>query len=214
MPYKIRCLKSARESNLTKLYKTAIFIFRRDLRLRNNIGLRHAFELAERVFPCFIFDPRQQSSSKEYFTTHGLQFFIESLKDLEQQLNDTGGTRYRIYGLLHKIMAAILWPAREELSSRVLWPVFRFIAKLTGRVMIDGGPICYFYTLASARQSSKHPSAAAVERRRLFPRENKGCPRQKLVYGVARYAQRKSAHAGRARLRGRHSQTHRRMQRL
>ena len=42
-----------------KAFKSALFIFRRDLRLDDNTGLLKALSLAEEVYPVFIFDPRQ-----------------------------------------------------------------------------------------------------------------------------------------------------------
>ena len=41
--------------------KKTLFIFRRDLRVQDNIGLAHAFQESAMVTPCFIFDPRQIS---------------------------------------------------------------------------------------------------------------------------------------------------------
>ena len=42
-----------------KRFRKALFVFRRDLRLRDNTGLRAALEAAAEVVPAFIFDPRQ-----------------------------------------------------------------------------------------------------------------------------------------------------------
>ncbi|MDP2218188.1 MAG: deoxyribodipyrimidine photo-lyase, partial [Methanolobus sp.] len=35
----------------------SIFVFRRDLRIDDNLGLRAAVESSNEVIPCFIFDP-------------------------------------------------------------------------------------------------------------------------------------------------------------
>ncbi|MBA2409885.1 MAG: deoxyribodipyrimidine photo-lyase [Gammaproteobacteria bacterium] len=93
---------------MTKPYKTVVFLFRRDLRLSDNTGLRKAFALAEHVLPCFIFDPRQQHDKNDYFTAHGFQFLIESLEDLERQLKAAGGTLYRFSGLPHEIVERLI----------------------------------------------------------------------------------------------------------
>ncbi|MBA2491228.1 MAG: deoxyribodipyrimidine photo-lyase [Gammaproteobacteria bacterium] len=93
---------------MAKSYKTAVFVFRRDLRLDDNTGLRKAFALAERVLPCFIFDPRQQGDQNDYFTAHGFQFLLESLEDLERQLKAAGGALYRFAGLPHEIVERLI----------------------------------------------------------------------------------------------------------
>lgn len=54
-----------------KAFKTALFIFRRDLRLDDNTGLLKALSLAEEVYPVFIFDPRQiHQSRNDYFSNN------------------------------------------------------------------------------------------------------------------------------------------------
>lgn len=70
-------------------YNFSLFIFRRDLRIEDNIGLREALIRSERVACCFIFDPRQSQSSK-YFSNPGFQFLIEALEELARSLNSKG----------------------------------------------------------------------------------------------------------------------------
>ena len=38
------------------MYKKSLFIFRRDLRLEDNIGLIEALQNSTEVIPCFIYD--------------------------------------------------------------------------------------------------------------------------------------------------------------
>ena len=66
-------------------YNRSLFIFRRDLRLKDNTGLIQALRSSKQVIPCFIFDPKQIKSHR-YQSVPGLQFMLESLVDLEQQL--------------------------------------------------------------------------------------------------------------------------------
>ncbi|MGR9014852.1 MAG: cryptochrome/photolyase family protein [Gammaproteobacteria bacterium] len=70
-------------------YSTSLFIFRRDLRVHDNLGLLKAMRLSERVIPCFIFDPRQ-IEPHPYQSKPGLQFMLQSIKDLQQQLQAAG----------------------------------------------------------------------------------------------------------------------------
>ncbi len=67
-------------------HKQALFIFRRDLRLYDNIALMQALQDSASVIPCFIFTP-EQIESNSYRSDHCLAFMIESIEDLYQQLN-------------------------------------------------------------------------------------------------------------------------------
>lgn len=67
--------------------KTA-FLFRRDLRLYDNVGLRAALEQGE-VLPIFCLDPRQGPSHR-YFSTFGFGFMADALRDLDDQLRSLG----------------------------------------------------------------------------------------------------------------------------
>lgn len=81
-----------------KKYKLSLFIFRRDLRLNDNIGLIKAMQESELVIPCFIFDPRQIGSENEYKSDNCVQFLIESLIDLEKELQKYNAKLYIFYG--------------------------------------------------------------------------------------------------------------------
>jgi deoxyribodipyrimidine photo-lyase len=71
-------------------YAISLFIFRRDLRLDDNTALNEALLLSDQVIPCFIFDP-QQIDEHPYQSKPGLQFMLESIRDLQQQLLSRGG---------------------------------------------------------------------------------------------------------------------------
>ena len=73
-----------------KQYQASLFIFRRDLRLNDNTGLLEALRLSERVIPCFILDPRQVDPHP-YQSKPGLRFMLESIHDLQCQLQSVGG---------------------------------------------------------------------------------------------------------------------------
>lgn len=90
------------------MYKKSLFIFRRALRLDDNHGLAAACAQSENVIPCFIFDPRQVSDDNGYRSTNAIQFMIESLKDLAQQLNEKDGKLYLFYGDPEKIIKKLI----------------------------------------------------------------------------------------------------------
>ncbi|MBM3191149.1 MAG: deoxyribodipyrimidine photo-lyase [Chlamydiae bacterium] len=85
-------------------FKKALFIFRRDLRLHDNIGLRFALENAKEVVPAFIFTPEQITRNR-YRSDFCLQFMLESLEDLEEELAKKGGRLFYFFDAPDKIVA-------------------------------------------------------------------------------------------------------------
>lgn len=77
--------------------KRAIFIFRRDLRLHDNLGLLAAQNAAEEVVLAFIFTP-QQIENNPYRGDSCLQFMIESLEELADEVAQFKGKLYFFYG--------------------------------------------------------------------------------------------------------------------
>lgn len=61
---------------------SAIFIFRRDLRVVDNTGLIYAAKNYDKVYPIFIFTPEQISSKNSYRSCNAVQFMVESIKEL------------------------------------------------------------------------------------------------------------------------------------
>ena len=82
---------------MSRSYKLALFLFRRDLRLDDNTGLIAAHGMSEKVAPCFIFDPRQVERH-EYRSLHALQFMLESLDQLAADLEQRGGRLHLLHG--------------------------------------------------------------------------------------------------------------------
>jgi deoxyribodipyrimidine photo-lyase len=64
---------------------TSIFIFRRDFRLTDNIGLIECFKNSDKILPIFIFTP-EQIENNEYFSSNSFQFMLESLDNLNNEL--------------------------------------------------------------------------------------------------------------------------------
>lgn len=72
---------------------TAVFIFRRDLRLHDNTTFIELVKRANsdslRILPLFIFDPRQiDRTLNSYYSSNCVQFMIDALRDLDSQLKD------------------------------------------------------------------------------------------------------------------------------
>jgi len=68
-------------------YENGLFIFRRDLRTTDNIGLANACALCRNVYVCFIFTPEQVGSQNKYKSNAAVQFMIESLEELYHLLD-------------------------------------------------------------------------------------------------------------------------------
>ncbi|MGE0207048.1 MAG: deoxyribodipyrimidine photo-lyase [Candidatus Babeliales bacterium] len=93
---------------MNESYQLSLFIFRRDLRVDDNTGLLEALRSSKQVIPCFIFDPRQIGSANEYRSTNAIQFMIESLQDLEQQLKQRKGSLYLFEGIAEKVLEKLI----------------------------------------------------------------------------------------------------------
>ena len=91
-----------------KQFKKALFIFHRDLRTVDNSGLNQALTQSEQVVPVFIFDPAQIEVSNKYRSFPALQFMIESLDDLVDQLVKKKGKLFLFYGQTHAVVERLI----------------------------------------------------------------------------------------------------------
>jgi len=89
------------------IYNKSLFIFRRDLRLQDNTALNEALRLSNHVLPVFIFDPRQ-IESHPYQSQPALHFMLQSIADLDQQLQSVGGNLTFYKGLPDQVIARAL----------------------------------------------------------------------------------------------------------
>lgn len=91
--------------------KYTLFIFRRDLRLIDNKGLLHAMHHCKNIVPIFIFTPEQTSKKNNYKSENAIQFMVESLKELDQDLKKYGSKLHIFCGnnidVLKKIIEKI-----------------------------------------------------------------------------------------------------------
>ena len=69
-------------------YENGLFIFRRDFRIIDNVGLNLANSLCKHVYPIFIFTPEQVSSANKFKSDNAVQFMIESLQDLNKNMGN------------------------------------------------------------------------------------------------------------------------------
>jgi len=78
-----------------KAGNNSIFLFRRDFRLDDNRGLLRCVQETQKrdgkIMPLFIYNEEQiKPDNNPYFSDAAVQFMVESLHDLEEQLKKHG----------------------------------------------------------------------------------------------------------------------------
>ena len=93
---------------MTTKYENGLFIFRRDLRAIDNVGLNMANSICKRIYPIFIFTPEQVTGANKFKSDNSVQFMIESLQDLSSQISKMGGHLMCFYGNNNKIVSYLI----------------------------------------------------------------------------------------------------------
>ena len=91
--------------------KIGIYIFRRDLRLNDNIGLYKLQSEVDIIIPIFILDRyqiRRSSHNINYFSSNAVQFMCKSLEDLSNQLTVYDSYLRLFYGNPLKIIRKLI----------------------------------------------------------------------------------------------------------
>jgi deoxyribodipyrimidine photo-lyase len=88
--------------------QNGLFIFHRDFRITDNIGLIEASKKCEKLYVCFIFTPDQVSSSNQYKSDNAIQFMIESLVELQHDIARHGGELMTFYGNQQTILKKLV----------------------------------------------------------------------------------------------------------
>ena len=89
-------------------YENGLFIFRRDFRVIDNIGLNLANSICKHIYPIFIFTPEQVTNANKFKSDNAVQFMIESLQDLSSQINKMGGHLMCFYGHNDQIVSYLI----------------------------------------------------------------------------------------------------------
>ena len=87
---------------------TGIFIFRRDLRIQDNIGLHEMSKICKRIIPIFIFTPEQVTEKNKFRSRNAIQFMIESLDDLAGNLSIHKSGLYCFMGENNDVIQSLL----------------------------------------------------------------------------------------------------------
>jgi deoxyribodipyrimidine photo-lyase len=78
------------------MIKNGLFIFHRDFRIIDNKGLINASKSCDKLYTCFVFTP-EQVSRNSYKSKNSIQFMIESLNDLQEEIASNNGELIIIY---------------------------------------------------------------------------------------------------------------------
>lgn len=83
--------------------QVVVFLFRRDFRIHDNTTFIEVVKRANlnnwKIIPAFIFNPKQiDPVQNEYYSSNSVQFMIQSLRDLEGQLEKEHGKLYYFKG--------------------------------------------------------------------------------------------------------------------
>ena len=88
------------------MYEKSIFLFHRDLRIEDNIGLMDALNNSKEVIPCFIYDSNLIKKLKE--AKFRWNFLNESLLDLDENFKKKGIRLQIVEGITEKSLEKIV----------------------------------------------------------------------------------------------------------
>jgi len=89
-------------------FENGLFIFHRDFRITDNIGLLEACSQCKHVYTCFIFTPEQVGKTNDYRSDNAIQFMIESLEDLRKSIQSKNGELIILYGKHKKSISELV----------------------------------------------------------------------------------------------------------
>jgi deoxyribodipyrimidine photo-lyase len=88
--------------------KNGLFLFHRDLRINDNVGLYYANQDCSKLYTCFIFTPQQVGESNDYKSDNAIQFMIESLDELVKEIGKEGGNLMTFYGNQESVLKILV----------------------------------------------------------------------------------------------------------
>lgn len=91
----------------------AIFLFHRDLRIVDHNGLDFAKQFGK-IIPVFIFTPEQVSEKNKLRSTKSIEFMINSLEELQEEIRKAGGHLLIGYGDTVEVLEKILYSVSKE----------------------------------------------------------------------------------------------------
>ena len=102
------------------MVKIGIHIFRRDLRLQDNVALHLLSKEVDKILPIFIFDPFQIDQTTEnssYRSDPAVKLMIESLDDLNDELHKSKSKLFYFYGEPSSVLDKLIKSVKPEVVS-------------------------------------------------------------------------------------------------
>ena len=90
------------------MYRNGLFLFRRDLRIDDNVGLNLLSNVCENIYTIFIYTPEQISNKNKYKSEKAITFMNQSINDLKNKIIKKGGNLYTLYGSINNIIRYII----------------------------------------------------------------------------------------------------------
>ena len=84
-----------------------LFIYHRDFRIVDNIGLNYAMQNCNNVLPIFIFTNEQINDNNKFKSSNSIQFMVESLDNLDKTLKKHNSKIHYFYGNYIEILEEI-----------------------------------------------------------------------------------------------------------
>ena len=100
------------KNDITNNQYMHIYLFHRDLRIIDNLSLYNAIQSNEsnpKIYPIFIFDPRQIESYNKFRSINCIQFMIECLLHLEKQC-----PLHYYYGITNIVIKDIITQSNDK----------------------------------------------------------------------------------------------------
>ena len=80
------------------MLENGLFIFHRDFRIIDNISLLKLNNICNNIYTVFIFTPDQVTDKNKFKSDNSIQFMIESLENLNNEITSKGGKLLICYG--------------------------------------------------------------------------------------------------------------------
>lgn len=99
---------------MTTPQKRGLFIFHRDFRILDNVGLHAAAKECDKLYTVFLFTPEQVSKANRYKSKAAVSFMIECVEDLAKHIREAGGKLLLLYGQSKKLVAKLIVQLRID----------------------------------------------------------------------------------------------------
>ena len=91
------------------MYENGLYIFRRDLRIVDNVGLYLLQQQCKHIYTIFIYTPEQIQEKKNiYYSAKSVDFMNQCILDLQKEIKKYHGELYLLYGTNNEIISNLI----------------------------------------------------------------------------------------------------------